>query len=83
MYRLFRVHELGPKMKEQWIHGKVTSSKMQATKGPRKNLKWWTINFELPATKGIICGTQEVAVMKQAADDYREKKILNSLLVRN
>jgi hypothetical protein len=47
---------------------------MQSNRGPKKHLKWWTVSFDPPAVKGILCDTQEVVLMKEAAATQRERK---------
>ncbi len=46
---------------------------MQSNHGPKKHLKWWTVSFDPPAVKGILCDTQEVVLMKEAEATQRER----------
>ena len=74
-YRFFGSHELGPKDKDQWIHGKVVSCKMMKGRGQKNGTAWWSLSFDLPAKKPLMCKEDEVIVMKVAADNYRNQKL--------
>ena len=74
VYRHFESHELGAHDKEQWIHGKVTASKSTFGRGPKKTATWWTITFDAPAKRPLMCKVEEVVTMKLAAENYRNKK---------
>jgi hypothetical protein len=73
VYRHFERHELGVHDKEQWIHGKVTASKSTFGRGQKKNATWWTITFDAPAKRPLMCKVDEVVTMKLAAENYRNK----------
>jgi hypothetical protein len=74
VYRYFKADELGRNTRAQWIHGKVTGYRMQSNRGPKKHLKWWTVSFDAPAIKGILCDCEELVLMKQAEATQRERK---------
>jgi hypothetical protein len=74
VHRYFKADELGRNQLPQWINGRVTGYRMQSNRGPKKHLKWWTVSFDPPAVKGILCDTQEVVLMKEAAATQRERK---------
>ena len=75
VYRLFVSHELPQHNKDQWIHGKITGFKQQVGKGNnRTKTIWWTLVFDPPATKPLLCDSDEVYIMKLAAEEYRSKK---------
>jgi hypothetical protein len=74
VYRRFDSHELGKHDKEQWIHGKVTASKLPNARAPKKSSTWWTLSFDLPARRPLMCKADEVVAMKIAAENYRHKK---------
>ncbi len=74
VYRRFESHELGPKIKDQWIHGKVVASKMHKGRGTKNGTCWWTLNFDHPAKRPLMCKEDEVVLMKVAAENYRRQK---------
>jgi hypothetical protein len=74
VYRRFDSHELGKHDKEQWIHGKVTASKTPNARATKKSPTWWTLSFDLPARRPLMCKADEVVAMKIAAENYRHKK---------
>jgi hypothetical protein len=74
VYRRFESHELGKHDRDQWIHGRVTASKMPNARATKKNATWWTLSFDLPAKRPLMCKADEVVSMKIAAENYLHKK---------
>ena len=72
--RHFLAHELGPgTMTSQWIDGIVQGSQSGGGKGKKQKEIWWTVLFDHPAPRVLLCSTNEVGEMKICASEHRDK----------